>query len=181
VLQRILAKWEWARAGAMRVVGSAEEVMSNVEWLILMVYMLDWNKHFTFIETLLGINYAYTYKNDQIRDVSYKVEGYLLLTTFAVKIAKSLYALLTAKESRQEEKVKGRDGGMKEKEGGSAGGKEQTLCRICYDDVREKSATKCGHTFCWKCIIKTLEMSEECPVCRTHCLPREVVQLRNFA
>jgi hypothetical protein len=69
--------------------------MSNVEWLILMVYMLDWNKHFTFIETLLGISYAYTYKNDQIRDVSYKVEGYLLLATFAVKIGKSLYALMT--------------------------------------------------------------------------------------
>lgn len=47
--------------------------MSNVEWLILMVYMLDWNKHFTFIETLLGIRYVYTYKNDQIRDVSYAI------------------------------------------------------------------------------------------------------------
>ena len=45
--------------------------MSNMEWFILMVYMLDWNKHFTFIETLLGIQYVYTYKNDQIRDVSY--------------------------------------------------------------------------------------------------------------
>ncbi len=154
-------------------------MMSNVEWLILMVYMLDWNKHFTFIESLLGITYAYTYKNDQIRDVSYKVEGYLLLITFSVKIAKSLYAILTEKRGKEEEGKQVVGGSGKEKE--VMGGKEQVLCRICYDEVREKSATKCGHTFCWRCIIKTLEMSEECPVCRTHCLPREVVQLRNFA
>jgi hypothetical protein len=56
-----------------RYLGSAEDIMSNVEWLILMVYMLDWNKHFTFIETLLGIRYVYTYKNDRIREVSYVI------------------------------------------------------------------------------------------------------------
>lgn len=55
-----------------------------------MVYMLDWNKHFTFIETLLGINYVYTYKNDQIRDISYAVEGYLIAITFVVKGIKAV-------------------------------------------------------------------------------------------
>ena len=72
--------------------------MSNVEWLVLMVYMLGWNKHFTFMESLLGISYVYTYKNDQIRDVSYAVEGYLLLATFAIKAVKTLYSAYTAKE-----------------------------------------------------------------------------------
>lgn len=81
-----------------RYLGGAEEIMSNVEWLILMVYMLDWNKHFTFIESLLGISYVYTYKNDQIREVSYAVEGYLLLATFAVKAAKALYSAFTRKQ-----------------------------------------------------------------------------------
>ena len=62
-----------------------------MEWLVLMVYMLDWNRHFTFIETLLGI-----------REVSYAVEGYLLLATFAVKAAKTLYAAFRAKEKSSE-------------------------------------------------------------------------------
>ena len=135
--------------------------MSNVEWLILMVYMLDWNKHFTFIETLLGIRYAYTYKNDQIREVSYVIEGYLLLATFAVKAAKTLYSAFKTQEKAS---------GVKEREGDTENGqmmsqnkssiqKESKLCRICYDEIKEKSATKCGHTFCWSCIIKTLEMS----------------------
>lgn len=57
---------------------------------------------------------------------------------------------------------------------------EKTLCRICYDDIKNKSSTKCGHVFCWSCIIQTLEMSNECPVCRAACHPREVVQLRNY-
>jgi hypothetical protein len=81
-----------------KYLGCGEEIMSSVEWLVLMVYMLDWNRHFTFIETLLGIRYAYTYKNDQIREVSYAVEGYLLLATFVVKAAKTLYAAFKAKE-----------------------------------------------------------------------------------
>lgn len=77
--------------------------MSSVEWLILMVYMLGWNKHFTFIESLLGITYVYTYKNDQIRDVSYAVEGYLLLATFLVKAVKGLYGAFTHKASQKHE------------------------------------------------------------------------------
>jgi hypothetical protein len=75
--------------------------MSNVEWMIMMVYMLDWNKHFTFLETMLGISYVYTYKNDQIRDVSYAIEGYLLLATFAIKAIKLLYGYFTRKPSKK--------------------------------------------------------------------------------
>lgn len=167
------------REGAGRYLGSAEEIMSNVEWLILMVYMLDWNKHFTFIETLLGIRYVYTYKNDQIRDVSYAVEGYLLLATFLFKAGKNLYSLFKASQARSKEpepppsQIRPGSGSLNPQ-------KEKNLCRICYDDIKCRSATKCGHIFCWACIIKTLEMSEECPVCRTNCRPREVVQLRNI-
>ena len=170
---------ERVREGAGRYLGSAEEIMSNVEWLILMVYMLDWNKHFTFIETLLGIRYVYTYKNDQIRDVSYAVEGYLLLATFLFKAGKNLYSLFKASQARSKEpepppsQIRPGSGSLNPQ-------KEKNLCRICYDDIKCRSATKCGHSVCWACIIKTLEMSEECPVCRTNCRPREVVQLRNI-
>lgn len=83
-------------------VGSAEEIMSNVEWLILIVYMLGWDKHFTFIETLLGINYVYTYKNDRIRDVSYAVEGYLLLITLLFKGFKRFPHIFNSKNSQNQ-------------------------------------------------------------------------------
>jgi hypothetical protein len=79
--------------------------MSNVEWLILMVYMLGWNKHFTFIETLLGIDYGYTYKNDKIRDVSYAIEGYLLLTTLLTKAFKHFYSIFNSNKVKRESNI----------------------------------------------------------------------------
>jgi hypothetical protein len=50
---------------------------------------------------MLGISYVYTYKNDQIRDVSYAIEGYLLLATFAIKAIKLLYGYFTRKPSKK--------------------------------------------------------------------------------
>ena len=82
---------------------STEDIMSNVEWFILMVYMLDWNRYFTFAESILGASYPYAHKFDKIRDVSYTVEGYLLLGTFAIKAVKHIYAQLsqTSHNSKQ--------------------------------------------------------------------------------
>jgi hypothetical protein len=57
----------------VKAVGNAEEIMSNAEWLILMVFMLDWNKYFNLLETILGIRYAYTFKNNQTKEVSYAI------------------------------------------------------------------------------------------------------------
>lgn len=67
--------------------------MANVEWVVLMLFMLNWTKRFTIIEKILGISYVYTYKNDQLQDISYKVEGYLILATLVVKLAKHLYTI----------------------------------------------------------------------------------------
>ena len=60
---------------------------------MLMLYMLGWNKHYNLIETVLGIQYAYTYKNDQLKPVSYKIEGTLILVTLSIKLARHFYFL----------------------------------------------------------------------------------------
>lgn len=86
--------------------GNADEIMSNAEWLILMVFMLNWNKHFNFIETVLRIRYAYTFKNNQTREVSYAIEGYLLLATFVVKIIKPIYGFLKDRKSNSSARAK---------------------------------------------------------------------------
>lgn len=110
--------------------------MENVEWLMLMVFMLDLSKRFTLIEKVLRIRYVYTYKNDQLKDVSYKLEGYVLLATMAVKLARHLLGLYL---ERGDQRVKGAVRG-KEGQGGAAGqveaagqGGEKVLCRVCYD------------------------------------------------
>lgn len=80
-------------AAFKRLLGQGEELTANLEWLVLMLYMLDWNKHYSLIETLLGIQYAYTYKNDKPTAISYRIEGYLILATLALKLARHLLTL----------------------------------------------------------------------------------------
>ncbi|CAI5743284.1 unnamed protein product [Peronospora destructor] len=42
-------------------------------------------------------------------------------------------------------------------------------CPICMDDFRAPKITKCGHIFCWPCILRYLSMTEKywrrCPMC----------------
>ncbi|XP_028988017.1 E3 ubiquitin-protein ligase COP1 [Betta splendens] len=39
------------------------------------------------------------------------------------------------------------------------------VCPICFDMIEEAHMTKCGHSFCFKCIRKSLEDSNRCPKC----------------
>lgn len=39
------------------------------------------------------------------------------------------------------------------------------LCPICFDIIEEAHITRCGHTFCYRCIAKALEVNHRCPKC----------------
>uniref|UniRef100_A0A4W3GY60 COP1 E3 ubiquitin ligase n=1 Tax=Callorhinchus milii TaxID=7868 RepID=A0A4W3GY60_CALMI len=39
------------------------------------------------------------------------------------------------------------------------------LLPICFDMIEEAHMTKCGHSFCYKCIRQSLEVSNRCPKC----------------
>ena len=41
-------------------------------------------------------------------------------------------------------------------------------CNICFEtmDGKNISITKCGHTFCLDCILKSLSLKITCPICR---------------
>lgn len=41
------------------------------------------------------------------------------------------------------------------------------LCPICFDLIKEAHITKCGHTFCYQCIIKSIDTLHRCPNCGT--------------
>lgn len=39
------------------------------------------------------------------------------------------------------------------------------LCPVCFEMIEEAHITRCGHTFCYRCISKSLEPSGRCPKC----------------
>lgn len=55
----------------------------------------------------------------------------------------------------------------------------QLECEICFENMETKnvSSVPCGHIFCRECIVKSLEHSNCCPLCRA---PTEVRNLRRI-
>ncbi|XP_028394945.1 E3 ubiquitin-protein ligase COP1-like [Dendronephthya gigantea] len=39
------------------------------------------------------------------------------------------------------------------------------VCPICFDTIDEAHMTKCGHSFCYRCIHRSLQDSNKCPKC----------------
>ncbi len=39
------------------------------------------------------------------------------------------------------------------------------VCPICFNLIREAHMTRCGHTFCFECIMKCFETNSRCPKC----------------
>uniref|UniRef100_A0A1A8NJS1 Ring finger and WD repeat domain 2 n=4 Tax=Nothobranchius TaxID=28779 RepID=A0A1A8NJS1_9TELE len=49
------------------------------------------------------------------------------------------------------------------------------VCPICFEMIEGAHMTKCGHSFCFKCIHRSLEVSNKCPKC--NCIIDNVAQL----
>jgi len=39
-------------------------------------------------------------------------------------------------------------------------------CQVCYNLMLDPVTTSCGHTLCRKCLVRSLDHSNHCPVCR---------------
>ncbi|XP_059607410.1 E3 ubiquitin-protein ligase COP1-like isoform X1 [Phlebotomus argentipes] len=53
------------------------------------------------------------------------------------------------------------------------------LCPICFEMISEAHITKCGHTFCYQCIVKSIESTKRCPKC-CFALPTQELIFPNF-
>ncbi|XP_043211211.1 E3 ubiquitin-protein ligase COP1-like [Amphibalanus amphitrite] len=42
---------------------------------------------------------------------------------------------------------------------------EDFLCPICFDVIEEAMMTRCGHTFCNRCIVQSIQLNGRCPKC----------------
>ncbi|XP_049780505.1 E3 ubiquitin-protein ligase COP1-like isoform X2 [Schistocerca cancellata] len=49
------------------------------------------------------------------------------------------------------------------------------LCPVCFELIEEAHITRCGHTFCYRCISKSVESCGRCPKCGFSLSSREQV------
>jgi Lon protease-like protein len=57
--------------------------------------------------------------------------------------------------------------------------KDDFTCALCQSLLFEPVTTACGHTFCRECILRALDHSSQCPLCRTviHLTPDHAINV----
>ena len=53
----------------------------------------------------------------------------------------------------------------------------QFECNVCFDPASNPVVTKCGHLFCWSCLLSWLQRAHDCPVCKAGVTRDEVIPI----
>lgn len=137
------------------------------------LFYLNGNKY-QLSKRMTGINYVlvrYWLKQDH-SVFGYKVLGAITLLQAFISISLYVRTHFTKSVTSQLTENVNKGPGIKSRSG--------KICVLCMDVRTNVSVIRCGHLFCYDCILNWLKTKNECPVCRDPAKPSNVVFLRNY-
>jgi peroxin-10 len=181
-------------------ISNFDNIIEKIEEMQFCLLFIN-GKNYTFLQKIFG--FGYTINNNSssnqeeiISQSGFKFFGYLLLFKILMQIyffLKKLFLVLrdekqkilnknnlTSFQSQQETESKKLNMKLKYLEKINTSEEKNKMCYICLEIRKDSSLTKCGHLFCWKCIINYLQSNPTCPFCRQVCKPQNVVHLKNY-
>ncbi|CAH3173552.1 unnamed protein product [Porites lobata] len=99
-------------------------------------------------------------KNEGSRP-TYRLLGYLSVFQLSISLLLAVYQRLKSSKSAEHAVVS--DSQMTTRLGPPTSG---IRCALCLERLQGKTATPCGHLFCWSCITEWCSSKAECPLCR---------------
>lgn len=170
--------------------GALEDFVSGVSRLHLALFYI-YGLYYYLGKRLAAVKYLMIrYSTGQGQELSslgtYRVLGWLSLVQITIQVMKFLYKAV--KKRREVGSTEDLPSGEDSKEGGMRFAREEVevnvastfRCPLCFELCEHQTATVCGHIFCWKCISEWTSDKSECPVCRSHVQPQQIVCLQHF-